>query len=194
MNDYAAAAAGLRAGRIVGVPTDTVYGIAAHPELGTAVAQLFVLKGRLPTKPIGVLVASLVEAENLGLFTPAARRLAARYWPGPLTLVVRALVSLPEWVGDPLTSTVGIRVPHHPVTQALLEVSGPIAVTSANRSGHLPALDHVAAETEFGNRVAIYLEGRCPGGISSTVVDATGAWPAVLRPGPVVLDDADLAS
>ena len=194
MNDYAAAAAGLRAGRIVGVPTDTVYGIAAHPELGTAVAQLFVLKGRLPTKPIGVLVGSLVEAENLGLFTPAARRLAARYWPGPLTLVVRALVSLPEWVGDPLTSTVGIRVPHHPVTQALLEVNGPIAVTSANRSGHLPALDHVAAETEFGNRVAIYLEGRCPGGISSTVVDATGALPAVLRPGPLVLDDADLAS
>lgn len=193
MNDYEKAAASLAAGDVVGVPTDTVYGIAAHPNSGEAVARLCVLKGRLPSKPIGVLVASLEEAENLGLFTPTARRLATRYWPGPLTLVVRALVSLPEWVGDPVASTVGIRVPDHPVTRALLEVSGPIAVTSANRSGHPPALDHVGARHEFGDRVAVYLEGHCPGGISSTVVDATGFPLRLLRSGPVEVLPAFLA-
>jgi tRNA A37 threonylcarbamoyladenosine synthetase subunit TsaC/SUA5/YrdC len=91
-------------------------------------------------------------------------------------------------VGDPASSTVGVRVPDHRGLLDLLAETGPLAITSANLSGAPPALDHEEARAVFGDAVAVYLPGRCPGGLASTVVDVTGVTPRVLRPGPVTLD------
>lgn len=178
------AVAALRAGRVVGVPTDTVYGLAAVPA-EQAVADLYDLKGRPAGRPIALLVASVAQAERVVVLTPSARRLVERHWPGALTVVAPAAVPLPVWVGDPERGTVGVRMPDHDVLLALLAETGPLAVTSANRSGEPPELDDAGARRVFGGAVAGYVPGRCPGGTASTVVDATGPEPVVLRAGPV---------
>lgn len=183
--DLAAAAASLRRGSVVGVPTDTVYGLAADPFCREAVALLFSVKGRPAMKPIPILAASLVQAGRVGILEGAARPAAARQWPGALTLVVRRVAGLPEWIGDPERGSVGIRVPDHPVALALLRETGPLAVTSANRAGDRPAADEAAARAIFGDEVAFYLPGSGAGGDPSTVVDLTGRVPRVLRTGPV---------
>lgn len=181
------AVAAIRAGDVVGLPTDTVYGIAADPLNGEGVARLFDLKGRPERRPVGLLVASLEQAEAIGELSEAARGLAREHWPGALTLVVRPRVILANWVGDGQRRTVGIRVPDHGVAIELLKQVGPLAVTSANRTDRLEALDHVEARSTFGDDVPVYLEGRAPGGVSSTVVDATEEDFVVLREGPVTL-------
>ena len=180
-----AAAEAIRAGEVIGLPTDTVYGIGVDPLNDMAVGRLFELKGRPEHKPIGLLVASLEQAHQIGEIEGVAAELAARHWPGALTLIVTPKVILANWVGDAQRFTVGIRVPHHPVAVELLAVVGPLAVTSANVSGGVEAMSDVEAREVFGDGVAVYLEGRAPGGEASTVVDATGARPAVLRQGPV---------
>ncbi|MGH8874596.1 MAG: L-threonylcarbamoyladenylate synthase [Acidimicrobiia bacterium] len=172
-------------GKVVGLPTDTVYGLAVDPFAARAVASLYELKGRSGEKPISLLVASSEQAEEIAHLSPGALRLAADHWPGPLTLVVRPWMALSEWVGDPVACTVGLRVPAHPTPLRLLELVGPLAVTSANRSGHPAALDDQEARLVFGDDVAVYLAGRCPGRMASTVVDATGRELRVLRRGPV---------
>jgi tRNA threonylcarbamoyl adenosine modification protein (Sua5/YciO/YrdC/YwlC family) len=177
----------IRAGGVVGVPTDTVYGIGVDPNDEESVGRLYELKGRPSGRPIGVLVASVAQAALIGDLSGAAAELASRHWPGPLTVVVRSRVVLPEWVGDRHTRSVGIRVPDHPVALALLEVAGPLAVTSANLSGDQESLSDVEARKVFGDRV-FYLTGTSPGGRASTVVDCTGDRPVLLRPGPVVLE------
>jgi tRNA A37 threonylcarbamoyladenosine synthetase subunit TsaC/SUA5/YrdC len=106
---------------------------------------------------------------------------------GALTLVVTPKVILAEWVGDAQASTVGLRVPDHPVLLELLAEVGPLAVTSANEAGEAETVSDVEAREVFGDRVAVYLEGIAPGGEASTVVDVSGAHPVVLRRGPVVL-------
>jgi len=180
-----AAVEAVRAGQVVGVPTDTVYGIGVDPLNESAVARLFELKGRPEHKPVGLLAATVDQARQIGEIEGRAEELALAHWPGALTLVVTPLVILANWVGDAQRSTVGVRVPNHPVALELLEACGPLAVTSANRSGGVEARDDVEARSTFGDEVAVYLPGTAPGGEASTVVDATGARLLVLRQGPV---------
>jgi tRNA threonylcarbamoyl adenosine modification protein (Sua5/YciO/YrdC/YwlC family) len=182
-----AAAAAIRRREVVGLPTDTVYGIGADPLSEEAVAKLFDLKGRPELKPIGLLVASIEQAEVIGEIEGVASELAAEHWPGALTLVVTPKVILADWVGDSQSQTVGLRVPDHPVTIELLEAVGPLAVTSANLSGGAESMSDGEARAVFGDRVAVYVEGRAPGGQASTVVDVTGTEVVVLRQGPVAI-------
>jgi tRNA threonylcarbamoyl adenosine modification protein (Sua5/YciO/YrdC/YwlC family) len=177
----------LRSGGVVGVPTDTVYGLAVDPLDEEAMSRLFEIKGRPDHKPVGILVASIEQAEMGGEIEGPARALAEEHWPGALTLVVTPKVILADWAGERQRKTVGLRVPDHPITLALLEAFGPLAVTSANRSGGPETMTDVEARDVFGDEVDLYLEGVSPGGEASTVVDATGAELTVLRQGPVTI-------
>lgn len=177
----------LRAGGVVGIPTDTVYGLAAAPHRPEAVERLYELKGRPSDKPIALLVPSLEAAALLVEFGEPATHLARRHWPGALTLIVPTVVPLSPWIGD-RGLTAGVRMPDSELTLSILRLSGPLAVTSANRSGETPAVTHGEAVATFGETVDGYVEGICPGGSSSTVVDVTGVVPRVLRPGPVQID------
>lgn len=187
----AAARDALLAGRVVGVPTDTVYGLAVHPDSRDGVVALYRLKGRQSDKAMAVLVADADQVSQVAELSPAARQLAGAHWPGPLTLVVKRAPGLGEWIGDAERGTVAVRVPDHPAALELLAATGPLVVTSANRSGAPPALDGREAEVEFGEAVAVYVEGECPGGQASTVVDLTTDSPRLLRPGPVEVRGAE---
>lgn len=184
---YERAIQALGRGGIVGVPTDTVYGLAIDPFNENAVARLFDLKGRPAGKPIGLLVASAEQADTVAEIKDTARELAGRYWPGALTLIVRPRVVLSNWVGDEQARTVGVRVPDHPTTIGLLNETGPLAVTSANFSNGAETYNDTEAEAVFGDRVDVYVEGTCPGGVASTVVDTTSNEVVVLREGAVHL-------
>ncbi len=175
----------LNAGGLVGVPTDTVYGVAADPWSESGMNALFDLKGRGPEHPVALLVANLEQAHELVDITALAERLAAEFWPGPLTLVLPAARDLPPWIGDQARGTVGVRVPQHPVALDLLDKAGTLAVTSANRSGEEAAVDHEQALQIFGDAMIGYLQGAGSAGLASTVLDATVDPPAVLRAGPV---------
>ncbi len=179
------AVAALLEGRIVGVPTDTVYGIAADPFCEEAVEALFAAKGRPAVKPIPILAADREQVMRVGVLDEVALDAVAVHWPGALTLVVPRAGGLPDWVGDPAAGSVGVRVPDHPAALALLAAAGPLAVTSANRSGEAPAGDHHSARASLGDAVAVYIEGFGGGGAASTVVDLTGPDPRILRPGPI---------
>lgn len=175
----------LRQGEVVGVPTDTVYGLAADPRLPASVHRLFDLKGRPPDRPIGLLVTSFEQATMLAVPTAEARRAAEEHWPGALTIVLAWRHSMPPEIGDHFRQTVGLRVPNHPVVLELLDAVGALAVTSANRSGQPPAMDHFDAEAIFGAEVAGYLDGTAGRGAASTVVDFTVEPPRVVREGPI---------
>lgn len=188
MTQLQEAVAAIRNGEIVGVPTDTVYGLAVDPLQATAVQALFDLKGRPRHKPIGLLSDTLDHFRPLVDVTPILEELVAGHWPGPLTLVARSVVPLPDWVGDHARHTVAIRVPDHPLTRELLALTGPLAVTSANLTARRPAVSADAARASFGEAVSVYLAGVCPGGSSSTVVDVTVEPPRLLRAGPIDLE------
>lgn len=181
----------IRSGGIVGVPTDTVYGLAVDPTSPSAVDRLYELKGRPAGKPIALLVADAASASRLVDIPADAARLAAEHWPGALTLVTRPTVELPDWVGHPVTRSVGVRVPDRDDLVELLAETGPLAVTSANLSGARPAESSAEAEAIFGDSVDLYLEGECPGGLSSTVVDVTTEPFRVIRQGPIVIPGAN---
>ncbi|MBI5157487.1 MAG: threonylcarbamoyl-AMP synthase [Acidimicrobiia bacterium] len=181
MTDLTAALDALHRGLVIGLPTDTVYGIGADPMNERALRRLFEAKGRPEDKPIPILAASLADARGFGMIDTAV----GKHWPGPLTVVVRRMPAVPAWIGDPHAGTVAIRVPDHPLALELLGRFGPLAVTSANRSGEEPVADDAAALAVFGEAVAVYLPGGGGGGAASTVVDLTGRVPVVLRPGPV---------
>ena len=171
----------LAEGKVVGLPTDTVYGLATHL---SAQQELFEVKGRPPEKAIAVLVGSVADALELAVFPPIARDLADTHWPGPLTLVLSSRSS----TVDNGPKTVGLRMPDHPLSLELLNLCGPLAVTSANRSGDPPAHSHTQAREIFGGRIELYLPGVCPGGVASTVIEAlVNRDPRVLRPGPISL-------
>jgi L-threonylcarbamoyladenylate synthase len=190
----ARAAAMLRAGKLVAFPTETVYGLGADATDDRAVARVFAAKGRPRFNPLIVHVPDLAAAEAIAEFSTSARNVAARFWPGPLTLVLRrradSRISLLACAG---LDTVAVRVPAHPVAQALLRQTGrPLAAPSANRSGHVsPTLaEHVAAE--LGERVALILDGgACPVGLESTVLDLSGPASALLRPGGITLEELE---
>jgi len=177
--------AALGRGEVVGLPTDTVYGLGADPFSRSAVERLFAVKRRPAVKPIPLLAASVEQAGRVGVLAGAAREAVERHWPGALTVVVRRAPGLPDWLGDPARDSVGLRVPDHPAALVLLAAAGPLAVTSANRSGLAPAPDAAVARAIFGVEVAAYLPGAGGGGAPSTVVDFTGRAPRVLRAGPI---------
>lgn len=181
----------LRAGRLVAFPTETVYGLGGDATSDAAVAAIFEAKGRPHFNPLIVHVPGLAEAEPLAVFDEPARAAAARFWPGPLTVVLRRReasgLSLLASAG---LDTVALRAPAHPVARALLRAAArPVAAPSANRSGRVSptTANHVAAE--LGGRVGLILDaGPTAIGIESTVVDMTRIAPALLRPGGVTLE------
>lgn len=172
-------------GEVVGLPTDTVYGIGADPFDSDAVMRLFELKGRPDHKPVGVLVATFQQACEIADIDGAAAELAEEHWPGALTLVVTPRVVMADWVGDKQLRTLGVRVPDHPAAMELLAATGPLAVTSANVSDGPEAMSDEEARAIFGDQIRVYVPGVAPGGQSSTVIDATGIELRVLRDGPV---------
>jgi L-threonylcarbamoyladenylate synthase len=175
----------LRHNGLVAFPTDTVYGVGALVFRAEAVQRLYVVKGRPTDKAIAVLVAGNGDLPKVArALTPAAYALARKFWPGPLTLVVPKHPDLPREV-SPLP-TVGVRMPDHPVARKLLEFTGPLAVTSANRSGAPNALSAAEVMAQLSGRIDLLLDGgSVPGGIPSTVLDCTGETPQVLRAGPI---------
>ena len=193
----AAAADVLRAGRVVALPTDTVYGLAALPGVEGATARLFALKRRGADAPIAVLCASAGQA--LGLADPTAvtgevRRIAARLWPGPLTLVLPRRPGLGYALGEP-AATIGVRCPDHGLVRALAAEVGPLATTSANLHGGATPTTAAGVAALFGPRgLDLVLDGGSCAAAPSAVVDATaGAW-RLLRAGTITLADIESAA
>ncbi|MDP9434689.1 MAG: L-threonylcarbamoyladenylate synthase [Actinomycetota bacterium] len=174
----------LQRGDLVVLPTDTVYGIAADAFSPAAVTRLLEAKGRGRDLPVPVLVGAVRTLDGLVEHVPDdARALVERFWPGPLTVVVRAAPSLAWDLGE-TRGTVAVRMPLHPVALAVLERTGPLAVSSANRSGLPPATDAAEAREQLGEAVDVYLEAGPVGEpVPSTIVDLTGTVPRVLRRG-----------
>lgn len=178
------AVAALRSGGLVVLPTDTVHGIAARPDDASATARLFEAKARPRELELPVLVPDVASAERIAVFDGRARALASRYWPGPLTLVLPRDPASRGWDlgGDP--ETIGVRVPRHPLALAVLAISGPLAVTSANRSGEPTPADCGSIVEVFGDSVEVYLCDEGPlTGEASTVLDLAHGEPRVLREG-----------
>jgi L-threonylcarbamoyladenylate synthase len=185
-----AAAAALN-GQLIVIPTDTVYGIGTRADDPAATAALFDAKGRPRDLSIAVLVPSSAGARGVAALDERAASLAARFWPGPLTLVLPRTEASRRWDLGNDGRTIGVRVPHHPLALAVLAITGPLAVTSANRSGDLTPADCDGLARTFGTRVAVYLCQDEPlEGTASTVVDATDDRLRVLRTGSI--DDEDL--
>lgn len=186
-DDIARAADLLKAGEIVAFPTETVYGLGADASNPGAVAKIYALKGRPSTHPVIVHLASAEQLPAWVLDVPArAAKLAARYWPGPLTMIFRRSAGVPDAVTGG-QDTVAIRVPAHPVAQALLRAfGGGIAAPSANRFGHVSATTAAHVRSEFGDAVPCVLDGGdCDVGIESTIVDVRAEHPVLLRPGGI---------
>lgn len=185
----AVAVEALRAGAVVALPTDTVYGIGVALATPGGIERLFEVKRRPPDKGIMLLLADAAQAETLGVMTPVAGALGAACWPGGLTLVVprRPDVTLPDALtaGQP---TIGLRVPDHDAPRALARGVGPLPVTSANVSGRPEASDATEIDELLGDAIELILDGGpAHGGPASTVVDCTGDRPAVLRVGAIPL-------
>lgn len=177
----------LQAGGLVAFPTDTVYGLGALVTNEASIGRIYAAKERPPEKAIPLLLASVDEARRVVGELPAdAESLARAYWPGPLTLVVSCGDRVPPYITAG-TQSVALRVPNHPVTLQLLALLGqPLAVTSANRSGFASPLTAQEVLDQLGGRIdAVVDGGRCPGGLSSTVLSLAVDPPEVLRVGPI---------
>ena len=183
------ALARLEAGGLVAFPTDTVYGLGAMAFLAEAAARIYQAKGRSVEKALPVLLSSSADLPRVALKPPLmALRLAARFWPGPLTLVVARQPAIPETVSA--LPTVGVRVPDHAVARGLLLAAGPMAVSSANRAGAPSPRTAQEVLAQLGGVIDLILDGgETAGGVPSTVVDCTGEVPIVLREGPIRLED-----
>ncbi|MBM3157339.1 MAG: threonylcarbamoyl-AMP synthase [Chloroflexi bacterium] len=175
---------------IVAYPTDTVYGLGADPLNEKAVARIYEVKNRPRNSPLPLLLADKSDLLKVSLIVPEiAWRLVEQFWPGGLTLVVKKS----DWVPDSITAggdTVGVRVPDHPVTIALIRGLGnPIVGTSANLSGKPSPVTAQEVRAQLGNKVDLIVDGgRCPGGIESTVVDISSAFPVIVREGAIPAD------
>ncbi|WP_116112773.1 L-threonylcarbamoyladenylate synthase [Austwickia chelonae] len=187
----ARAAAAVRDGRLVVMPTDTVYGIGADAFNAAAVTAVLAAKGRGREMPPAVLVSSPHTVDGLAAEVPGyARQLMKAFWPGPLTLILRAHASLMWDLGE-TNGTVGLRMPDDAVALALLAQTGPMAVSSANRTGAPPAASVLDAATMFGPAVEVYLDaGPARGAVASTIVDCTKDEPVILRQG--VLPESEI--
>jgi L-threonylcarbamoyladenylate synthase len=183
----------LTSGGLVAFPTDTVYGLGAALFDVEAIDQLYAVKERDTAKAISVLLGNVEAlAQVTNGMGEAAERLAQRFWPGPLTLVVARHPALPANL-SPLP-TVGVRMPDHPAALALLNRAGPLAVTSANISRAANAVTAQEVLDQLRGRIPLILDGgRTPGGWPSTVVDCTGPRPVILRQGPVTAEQLSAA-
>ncbi len=175
----------LQEGGLVAFPTDTVYGLGALAFDGRAVESIYVAKDRPAEKAIPILIGDTHDLEKVGVNIPeAVHKLASRFWPGPLTILVPKRVDLPAAVSA--SSTVGVRVPDHETARALLRAAGPMAVTSANISGAQSPVTAQEVYEQLAGRVVLIIDGgRAPGGIPSTVVDCTVPQLKILRAGPI---------
>jgi len=175
----------LARGGLAAFPTDTVYGVAASLQAPAGIDRLYEAKSRSAGKAVAVLIA---EIGQLALLTPGlpplAQRLAERFWPGALTLVVQKRPDLPERL-SPLP-TVGVRMPDHNFARALIRAAGPLATSSANVSGEADSLTAEDVMKQLGGRIELILDGGAvPGGVPSTVVDCTQDPPRILRAGAI---------
>ena len=179
----------LKNGGVLAFPTDTVYGLAAYPYEERMVERLYVVKGRNSTKAIAILIGKMEDLKRIvRVMSPLAIRLAKHFWPGPLTLVLPSLDSLPRSLSQ--NSTIGVRMPNHPVALTLLRQAGPLAVTSANISGQENTNTAQEVLAQLDGRIHLILNGGiAPGGVPSTVVDCTGHEPVILREGPITQDE-----
>ncbi len=184
-----AAADSIRRGELVVLPTDTVYGIGADAFQPDAIDSLLATKGRGRDMPVPVLVGSWTGLDGLTLLVqPTVRELVEAFWPGGLTLVIEHAPSLAWDLGD-TRGTVAVRMPLHPVALELLARTGPLGVSSANRTGQPPPVTAEGAQEQLGYPVAVYLDAGPSGDpVPSTIVDVTGEVPRLLRPGAVSLD------
>jgi len=186
LTNIEAAAAVLRSGGLVALPTDTLYALSALASDAMAVQRVFDLKGREAAKALPLFVSGAAMAERIAVLDGRARRLAARFWPGQLTIVVRKLPSF-----DSLAlgggETVALRSPDHPLALELLRALGePITATSANRSGRPDPVTAADVSHQLGDAVDLIIDGgACRGGVSSTIVDCSGTEVVVLRAGAV---------
>jgi tRNA threonylcarbamoyl adenosine modification protein (Sua5/YciO/YrdC/YwlC family) len=180
----------LQGGGVAVLPTDTVYGLVAVASDPTATAKVFAIKERAEAVPLAVLCASADQALALVASPddPAVVAVARRWWPGPLTLVLARRPGLDLRLGDPPT-TIGLRVPDHPLLHAVAARLGPLAATSANRHGQPVAATADEARVALGAAVAVVVDGGRLDGRSSTVVDATEEPWRVLREGPIAAAD-----
>lgn len=179
----------LNKGGLVAFPTDTVYGVGALAFDGKAVELIYKAKDRPIEKAIPVLIADAEDMEKVGIQIPdIAYRLAARFFPGPLTCLIPKKPTLPQSVSA--TSTVGVRVPDHEVARSLLRAAGPMAVTSANISGQASPSTAEEVFSQLGGRIELIIDGgKTPGGIPSTLVDCTTDEIKILREGPISLEE-----
>jgi len=183
----------LKDGGLVAFPTDTVYGVGAHGFSSEAIERLYIAKERPREKAIPLLIARREDLFLVSRDVPEiAWRLIERFWPGGLTLVLPKAPGLPDVLcvsGD----SVAVRMPDHPIALALIEAAGvPLATTSANISGHPSPVMAEEVQQELGGRIELILDGgRCPGGISSTVLDLTMEPPTILRLGPVSREEIE---
>lgn len=177
----------LKEGCLVAMPTETVYGLAADAKNPEAIKKIFRAKGRPADHPLIVHIADILQLHAWAIdISPQARQLAEAFWPGPLTLILKKN----SQVSDLLTGrqdTIGIRIPRHPIAQALLQAfGGGVAAPSANRFGRISPTTAEAVREELGDKVDLILEGgQCEVGVESTIVDVSGEIPRVLRPGMI---------
>ncbi len=185
----------LREGGLVAFPTDTVYGLGAHAFLPEAVEKIFVVKGRAAEKALPILLG---DKQDLPLvaerFPPTLEKLAEKFWPGGLTIVLQKSPNVPDVVTGG-GQTIAVRIPNHPVALALIRATGaPLATTSANRSGRVSPKTAEEVRAELGGLIDVILDGgRVPGGVESTVLDLTRDVPLVLRKGAVPVGDLEKA-
>ena len=194
MTEVSRAAELLRAGELVAFPTETVYGLGADAGNPHAIAKIFAAKGRPADHPLIVHLPDASHLERWAIDIPeAARKLAAAFWPGPLTLILKRHPSVPDAVTGG-QDTVGLRVPNHPLAlQLLREFDGGVAAPSANRFGHVSPTTAAHVREELGDAVAMILDGGpCAVGIESTILDLSGSEPRILRPG--MLDAAAIGA
>jgi L-threonylcarbamoyladenylate synthase len=179
----------IRKGGLVAFPTDTVYGLGVNVFNREAIGKLFIAKGRDFNKAIAVLVGNSEQLHTVAMGIPeSAMQLAARFWPGALTIVVERSKNLPDNLS--LLPTVGVRMPNHPFALELLQSAGALATTSANLSGGENTVTAQEVYDQLAGKVDLIIDGgTCPGGVSSTVVDCTSPTLRVLRTGAISKDE-----
>ena len=170
--------------QIVGIPTETVYGIGVDPYSQEAVDKIFELKGRDGDKPLSILVSSYYDLQKLDIVSTIPE-VVELYWPGPLTIVVETTIEFADGVGTKNPFSIGVRVPDNELALELLKITGPLAVTSANRSGENDITSDTEAEKIFGKNISHYIEGASVHGSGSTIIDFRVEGGEILREGPL---------